>query len=141
VLGLVLPRSTSTGSAEVGGAIALFAVFVVGGELISIPPAARQPGQGPAVTTTFAYGLVPLAGTAVAVLVLHLRLGRGRHRPRQAAVKILFNAAQYVLALAAGGAVYAALGGGYEITTGHTLPPWPPAAGLHARQTTSWSAS
>src|SRR4029453_2888488 len=32
-------------------------------------------------------------------------------------VKTVFNAAQYVLALAAGGAVYAALGGGYEITT------------------------
>src|SRR4029450_8783659 len=32
-----------------------------------------------------------------------------------------FNAAQYVLALAAGGAIYHALGGGYEVTTA-TLP-------------------
>src|SRR5215218_2692846 len=106
---------------EVGGAIALFTVFVVGGELTSIRLQHGNRVKDLAVTTTFAYGLVPLAGTAVAVLVFVFAsvvadLGRGKP-----AVKILFNAAQYVLALAAGGAVYHLLGGGYEITSG-TLP-------------------
>jgi signal transduction histidine kinase len=106
---------------EVGGAIAVFTVFVVGGEFISIRLQDGNRVKDLAVTTTFAYGLVPLAGTAVAVLVFVFAsvvadLGRGK-----AFVKILFNAAQYVLALAAGGAVYHLLGGGYEITTG-TLP-------------------
>jgi signal transduction histidine kinase len=64
---------------------------------------------------------VLLAGTAVAVLVFMLAsivadLARGKP-----AVKILFNAAQCVLALAAGGAVYHLLGGGYEITSGTLL--------------------
>jgi signal transduction histidine kinase len=121
VLARLLPTLDLDRVREVGGAIALFAVFVVGGELISIRLLHDNRVKDLAVTTTFAYGLVPLAGTAVAVLVFIFAsvvadLGRGK-----AAVKTLFNAAQYVLALAAGGAVYAALGGGYDITTG-TLP-------------------
>jgi signal transduction histidine kinase len=121
VLAVLLPTLDTDRIREVAGAIALFTVFVVGGELISIRLLHDNRVKDLAVTTTFAYGLVPLAGTAVAVLVFIFAsvvadLGRGK-----AAVKTLFNAAQYVLALAAGGAVYAALGGGYEITTG-TLP-------------------
>jgi signal transduction histidine kinase len=121
VLARLLPTLDLDRVREVGGAIALFAAFVVGGELISIRLLHDNRVKDLAVTTTFAYGLVPLAGTAVAVLVFIFAsvvadLGRGK-----AAVKTLFNAAQYVLALAAGGAVYAALGGGYDITTG-SLP-------------------
>ena len=106
---------------EVAGAIVLFAGFVVGGELISIRLLHDNRVKDLAVTTTFAYGLVPLAGTAVAVLVFifaSVVADLGRRKP---AVKTIFNAAQYVLALAAGGAVYHALGGGYQISTG-TLP-------------------
>src|SRR5215218_6008518 len=95
---------------EVGGAIALFTVFVVGGELTSIRLQHGNRVKDLAVTTTFAYVLVFVFASVVADL--------GRGKP---AVKILFNAAQYVLALAAGGAVYHLLGGGYEITSG-TLP-------------------
>src|SRR5215217_5240806 len=106
---------------EVGGAIALFTMFVVGGELTSIRLQHNNRVKDLAVTTTFAYGLMLLAGTAVAVLVFMLAsivadLARGKP-----AVKILFNAAQCVLALAAGGAVYHLLGGGYEITSGTLL--------------------
>src|SRR5215218_723479 len=121
VLALLLPTLDLDRAREVGGAIAVFTVFVVGGEFISIRLPRDNRVKDLAVTTTFAYGLVPLAGTAVAVLVFifaSVAADIGRGKP---AVKTLFNAAQYVLALAAGGAVYAALGGGYEITTG-TLP-------------------
>jgi signal transduction histidine kinase len=121
VLLVLLPTLDLDRVREVAGAIALFAAFVVGGELISIRLLHDNRVKDLAVTTTFAYGLVPLAGTAVAVLVFIFAsvvadLGRGKP-----AVKTLFNAAQYVLALAAGGLVYHALGGGYEITTA-TLP-------------------
>jgi signal transduction histidine kinase len=121
VLALLLPTLDLDRVRQVGGAIALFTVFVVGGELISIRLLHDNRVKDLAVTTTFAYGLVPLAGTAVAVLVFifaSVAADIGRGKP---AVKTLFNAAQYVLALAAGGAVYHALGGGYEITTA-TLP-------------------
>ena len=121
VLALLLPTLDLDRVREVGGAIALFTVFVVGGELISIRLLRDNRVKDLAVTTTFAYGLVPLAGTAVAVLVFifaSVAADIGRHKP---AVKTLFNAAQYVLALAAGGAVYHALGGGYEITTATLL--------------------
>ena len=121
VLALLLPTLDLDRAREVGGAIAVFTVFVVGGEFISIRLRNDNRVKDLAVTTTFAYGLVPLAGTAVAVLVFIFAsvvadIGQGK-----TTVKTVFNAAQYVLALAAGGAVYAALGGGYEITTA-TLP-------------------
>src|SRR5215218_9637059 len=121
VLALLLPTLDLDRAREVGGAIAVFTVFVVGGEFISIRLPRDNRVKDLAVTTTFAYGLVPLAGTAVAVLVFifaSVAADIGRGKP---AVKTLFNAAQYVLALAAGGAVYAALGGGYEVRTA-TLP-------------------
>jgi signal transduction histidine kinase len=121
VLALELPTIDLDRVREVGGAIALFTVFVVGGEVISIRLLRDNRVKDLAFTATFAYGLVPLAGTAVAMLVFifgSVVADIGRRKPP---VKTVFNAAQYVLALAAGGAVYAALGGGYEITTA-TLP-------------------
>jgi signal transduction histidine kinase len=121
VLVALLPTIDLGRVREVGGAIALFTVFVVGGELVSIRLRHDNRVKDLAVTTTFAYGLVPLAGTAVAVPVFvfaSVVADLGRRKPP---VKILFNVAQYVLALAAGGLVYHALGGGYEVTTA-TLP-------------------
>jgi signal transduction histidine kinase len=117
VLAVVVPTIDLDRSARVGGAITLFAAFVIGGEVISIRLLHNNRVKDLAVTTTFAYGLIPLAGTAVAVLVFMLAslvADLGRRKPP---VKLLFNAAQCVLALAAGGLVYHALGGGYEITT------------------------
>ena len=121
VLAYLLTRIDLDRAREVAGAIAVFAVFMIAGELVLLRINAQNRLKEVSITSTFAYGLVPLAGTAVAVLVFLLGsvvsdLGR-----RKGVVKTLFNAAQYVLALAAGGAVYHALGGGYEITTA-TLP-------------------
>jgi signal transduction histidine kinase len=117
VLAVVVPTIDLDRAARVGGAITLFAAFVIGGEVISIRLLHNNRVKDLAVTTTFAYGLIPLAGTAVAVLVFMLAslvADLGRRKPP---VKLLFNAAQCVLALAAGGLVYHALGGGYEIST------------------------
>jgi signal transduction histidine kinase len=121
VLLAVLPGIDLGRVRDVAGAIAVFAAFVVVGELVSIPIHDHNRVKELSVTATFAYGLVPLAGTGVAVLVFivgSIVVDLARHK---GAVKMLFNAAQYVLALAAGGAVYGALGGGYSVTTA-TLP-------------------
>jgi len=121
VLVALLPTIDLERVRQVGGAIALFSIFLVGGELVSIRLLHGNRVKDLAFTVTFAYGLVPLAGTAVAVLVFIFAsvvadLARGK-----SAVKTVFNAAQYVLALAAGGLVYDALGGGYVVDT-QTLP-------------------
>jgi signal transduction histidine kinase len=116
LLGIDLDRAR-----EVAGAIAVFTAFVILGELVSIPVKDGNRLKEVSVAATFAYGLVPLAGTGVAVLVFILGSIVTDLVRRKGAVKLLFNAAQYVLALAAGGAVYSALGGGYQVTTA-TLP-------------------
>jgi signal transduction histidine kinase len=102
---------------EVAGAIAVFTAFVVAGELIAIPIHEHNRLKEFSVTSTFAYGLVPLAGTGVAVIVFIVGSVVADLARHKGTVKTLFNAAQYVLAMATGGAVYHALGGGYEITT------------------------
>jgi signal transduction histidine kinase len=117
----VVPTVDLDRARSLAGAIALFAGFVIGGELISIRLEGNNRVKDLAVTTTFAYGLVLLAGTAVAVLVFMLASLVADLAGRKPLVKLLFNAAQCVLALAAGGLIYHALGGGYEITTA-TLP-------------------
>jgi signal transduction histidine kinase len=121
VLVLLLPTVDLDRAREVAGAIALFAGFVVGGELISIRLQRNNRVKDLAVTTTFAYGLVVLAGTAVAVLVFMLASFVADLSLRKPAYKTLFNAAQCALSLAAGGLIYHVLGGGYQITTA-TLP-------------------
>jgi signal transduction histidine kinase len=121
VLVVLVPTIDLDRVREVGGAIALFAGFVIGGELVSIRLLHNNRVKDLAVTTTFAYGLVLLAGTAVAVLVFMFASIVADLSQRKPAFKTLFNAAQCVLALAAGGLIYHALGGGYQITTG-TLP-------------------
>ncbi|HET6749563.1 MAG TPA: ATP-binding protein [Actinomycetes bacterium] len=121
VLVALLPTIDLDRVREVPAAILLFTAFVVIGELLAIPIGPSNRLKDLAVTATFAYGLVPLAGTAVAALAFVLGSVVADVARGKAAVKTLFNAAQYVLALAAGGAVYAALGGGYEVQTA-TLP-------------------
>jgi signal transduction histidine kinase len=106
---------------EVGGAIAVFAAFVVVGELITIRINPYNRFKEVSITSTFAYGLVLLAGTGIAVLVFIVGSVVADLARHKGAVKTLFNAAQYVLALAAGGAVYHALGGGYQVTTATLL--------------------
>jgi signal transduction histidine kinase len=106
---------------EVPVAIAMFTAFVVLGELVAIPIGLDHRPKDVAVASTFAYGLVPLAGPGVAALAFVLASAVADVARRKAVVKTVFNAAQYVLALAAGGALYAALGGGYQVHTA-TLP-------------------
>jgi signal transduction histidine kinase len=121
VLAYLLTRLDLDRAREVAPAIAVFGVFMVVGELVILRINNDNRLKEVSITSTFAYGLVPLAGTAVAVLVFLVGSIVSDVARRKAAIKTLFNAAQYVLALAAGGAVYHALGGGYEITTA-TLP-------------------
>jgi signal transduction histidine kinase len=106
---------------QVPVAIAMFTAFVVLGELVAIPIGLDHRPKDVAVASTFAYGLVPLAGPGVAALAFVLASAVADVARRKAVVKTVFNAAQYVLALAAGGALYAALGGGYQVHTA-TLP-------------------
>jgi signal transduction histidine kinase len=116
VLGIDLDRVR-----QVPAAIAVFTAFVVLGELVAIPIGHDDRPKDVAVSSTFAYGLVPLAGPGVAALAFILASVVADVAHRKAVVKTAFNAAQYVLALAAGGALYAALGGGYQVHTA-TLP-------------------
>jgi signal transduction histidine kinase len=102
---------------EVPVAIAVFTAFVVIGEMVAIPIGRDYRPKDLAVAATFAYALVPLAGTGVAALAFVLASVVADVAHGKAVVKTLFNAAQYVLALAAGGAIYAALGGGYHVET------------------------
>jgi signal transduction histidine kinase len=121
VLAFLLTQLDLDRAREVAGAIAVFAAFTTVGELITLSINDQNRLKEISITSTFAYGLVPLAGTAVAVLVFIFGSVVADLARRRGAVKTLFNAAQYVLALAAGGAVYHALGGGYQVTTA-TLP-------------------
>jgi signal transduction histidine kinase len=121
VLAFLLPQLDQERAREVAGAIALFAAFMILGELVTLRVDDQNRLKEVSITSAFAYGLVPLAGTTVAVVVFILGSVVADLTRRRGLVKTLFNATQYVLALAAGGAVYHALGGGYEITT-ETLP-------------------
>src|SRR5215208_4563912 len=121
VLAFLLTRLDLDRAREVAGPIAVFAAFMVVGELVTLRVDDQNRLKEISITSAFAYGLVPLAGTTVAVLVFILGSVVADLTRHRGPVKMLFNAAQYVLALAAGGAVYHALGGGYEVTTA-TLP-------------------
>jgi signal transduction histidine kinase len=121
VLAFLLTRIDLERAREVAGPIAVFAAFMVVGELFTLSINDQNRLKAISITATFAYGLVPLAGTGVAVLVFSLGSAVADLTRHRGPVKTLFNAAQYVLALAAGGAAYHALGGGYQVTTA-TLP-------------------
>jgi signal transduction histidine kinase len=120
-LGVLLTTIDLDRVREVPVAIAVFTAFVVVGELVAIPIGQDNRPKDVAVASTFAYGLVPLAGPGVAALAFVLASVVADVAHGKALVKTAFNAAQYVLALAAGGAIYAALGGGYHVDTA-TLP-------------------
>jgi signal transduction histidine kinase len=98
-------------------AVGLFAAFIVVGELIVVPIRHRGQVRELTVTNTFAYGLALLAGTGIGVFVLVLASVVADLARRKAPIKVAFNAAQWAIALAAAGGVYAALGGGQRITT------------------------
>src|SRR6266540_681900 len=97
-------------------AITIFTALLIIGEFFPIEIRHRDQAKSIVPTYTFAFGLVPVAGVAIAVLAhLTATLIRDLVR-RKALIKVVFNAAQYVLALAVGGLVYMVSGGGMEIT-------------------------
>jgi signal transduction histidine kinase len=101
--------------------VAMFAVFVLLGELVIVPVRRRGTIKELTATNTFAFALVLLAGTALAVLVLAAASVIADLIRRKAAIKVVFNAGQWAIALALGGATYAALGGNRAVTAA-TLP-------------------
>jgi signal transduction histidine kinase len=101
--------------------IAIFTVLLIAGEFFPIRIRYRDQRKTISANATFAFALVPVAGVAVAVLahmVAAMVPDLVRRRPP---IKLAFNAATYVLSLAAGGVLYVAAGGGPEITA-RSLP-------------------
>jgi signal transduction histidine kinase len=97
-------------------AVGLFGAFVVVGELVVVPIRRRGQVRELTVTNTFAYALALLAGTAIGVLVLVAASVVADLTRRKAPIKVAFNAAQWAIALAVGGGICTALGGGQRIT-------------------------
>jgi signal transduction histidine kinase len=100
--------------------IAIFGALFAIGEFLPIPIRHRNQTKLITVTNTFALAIVPIAGTAITVLVYLATSILTDLIHRKSAVKIAFNASQYVLALAAAGAVYTAAGGTFGIESGVT---------------------
>jgi signal transduction histidine kinase len=96
--------------------VAVFAVFVLVGELITVPIRRRGTEKQITATNTFAFALVLVAGTALAVLVLAAASAVADLLQRKAAIKVVFNLAQWAIALALGGATYTALGGSRSVS-------------------------
>jgi signal transduction histidine kinase len=100
--------------------IAIFGALFAIGEFLPIPIRHRNQTKLITVTNTFALAIVPIAGTAITVLVYLATSILTDLIHRKSAVKIAFNASQYVLALAAAGAVYTAAGGTFGAGSGVT---------------------
>jgi len=97
-------------------AITMFTAVLIAGEFFPIDIRHRDQTKSILASATFAFALVPVAGIAIAVLA-HVVASIVPDLVRRAAIiKLAFNAAVYALALAAGGAVYLAGGGGPGIT-------------------------
>jgi len=100
--------------------IAIFGALFAIGEFLPIPIRHRNQTKLITVTNTFALAIVPIAGTAITVLVYLATSILTDLIHRKSAVKVAFNASQYVLALAAAGAVYTAAGGTFGVESGVT---------------------
>ncbi|HZD02318.1 MAG TPA: HAMP domain-containing sensor histidine kinase [Actinomycetes bacterium] len=99
----------------------VFTTLLIAGEFFPIRIRHRDQTKALLVTAPFAFVLVPVAGVGVAVLANMMAAVVPHLVRRKPFIKLAFNAAQYVLAIAAGGLVYVAAGGGPEITA-RTLP-------------------
>jgi signal transduction histidine kinase len=100
--------------------IAIFVVLLAVGEFLPIPIRHRNQTKEIMVTSTFALALVPVAGTAVAVLAHVVSSVVADLIHGKQIVKTAFNSSQYVLAMAAAGAVYTAAGGTFGVGAGVT---------------------
>jgi signal transduction histidine kinase len=96
--------------------VVVFTALLIVGEFFPIRIRHRDQAKSIVATYTFAYGLIPVAGITVAVLSHVVAAIVPDLVRRKAPIKLAFNAAAYALALAAGGLVYMAAGGGSKIT-------------------------
>jgi len=92
-------------------AIALLTLFLMVDELVPIQIRHRDEVREVTVTTTFAFALVMMAGTAIGVGAVVLASVISDLARRKGLAKLAFNASQYTISLTAGGAVYHWLGG------------------------------
>jgi signal transduction histidine kinase len=92
--------------------IAIFTALLIGGEFFPIRIRYRDQTKTILANATFAFALVPVAGVAIAVLAHMVAAVVPDLVRRRPPIKLAFNAATYVLSLAAGGLVYVAAGGG-----------------------------
>ena len=83
----------------------LLSVFVVIGEMMPIPVPYRRGLTKVTISTTFAFAILLRFGPGPATVVYVASLVVADTASRVAAIKILFNAAQYALAMLAAGAV------------------------------------
>jgi signal transduction histidine kinase len=116
----LLERIETTQLADAWAIIAIFGTLLASGEFFSIPIRHRNQNKSITVASTFGLAIVPVAGTAVSVLIYMASTIVGGLVHRRAALKIAFNASQYVLSLAAAGWVYTAMGGTFGVSSGVT---------------------
>src|SRR5579859_205553 len=89
----------------------LLAVFTLVGELLPIPVPRRNGLTRITISTAFAFAILLRFGLAPAVSVYVASVVIADASSRVAPIKILFNAAQYALAISAAGAVWMLAGG------------------------------
>ncbi|MFL5767896.1 MAG: sensor histidine kinase [Actinomycetota bacterium] len=99
----------------------LFAVLLVLGECFPIKAPRRGEPEPQEITTstTFAFALLILYGTAPACIALALASVIGDLRQHKSVWKTLYNVSQYMLALGAAGAVYALFGSPNHVSVAH----------------------
>ncbi len=90
---------------ETPGRFWLLAVFVLAGEFLPIPVPRRHGLDKVAVSTAFAFAMLLCVGILPACAVYAAASATADLSARTAPVKVVFNAAQYVLSLAGAGAV------------------------------------
>ena len=90
----------------------LLALFVLAGEFLPIPVPRRHGLDKVAVSTAFAFAALLCAGVLAACVVYAAASAIADLSARTAPIKVLFNAAQYVLSLAGAGVVLIVAGAG-----------------------------
>jgi signal transduction histidine kinase len=112
-------------------AIVMFGALLALGEFFPIHVHYPKQTKEVVVTSTFAFAMVPIVGTGIAVLAHVATSILADVIYRKPPVKVAFNAAQYSLALGAGGLVYTAIGGTHGLT-GRGLPAFVAGAAVFA---------
>jgi diguanylate cyclase (GGDEF)-like protein len=101
----------------------MLALFVLIGELLPIPVPRRRGLAKVTISSAFAFAILLRFGAGAAALVYSGSLVVADLRDRTAPIKVLFNTAQYVLAIGAAAAVLALGGVSAPVhLTGHGLP-------------------